>query len=151
MCRYGLGARSGREEFSYYPQCSARSGLAAYADAADEVEVIKQYLRNREALGEAGMESLAEMAEELLVGVFESRKEECELRSLSEVIRTEGVETIDLLKIDVQRAELDVLKGVAPEDWQKIRQVSMEVTRQGRRSDRGKSERYPGAAGAEWL
>ena len=93
VCRYGLGARSGREEFSYYPQFSARSGLAAYADAADEVEVIKQYLRNREALGEAGMESLAEMAEELLAGVFESRREECELRSLSEVIRTEGVES----------------------------------------------------------
>ncbi len=127
VCRYGLGVRSGREEFSYYPQFSARSGVAAYADAADEVEIIKQYLRNREALGEAGMESLAEMAEELLAGVFESRREECELRSLSEVIRTEGVETIDLLKIDVQRAELDVLKGVAPEDWQKIRQVSMEV------------------------
>ncbi len=127
VCRYGLGARSGREEFSYYPQFSARSGLAAYADAADEVELIKQYLRNREALGEAGMESLAEMAEELLEGVFESRREECELRSVSEVIRTEGVETIDLLKIDVQRAELDVLKGVAPEDWRKIRQVSMEV------------------------
>ncbi|HEU4833564.1 MAG TPA: amino acid adenylation domain-containing protein [Pyrinomonadaceae bacterium] len=127
VCRYGLGARSGREEFSYYPQFSARSGVAAYADAVDEVEVIKQYLKNREALGEAGMESLAEMAEELLEGVFESRKEECELRSLSEVITTEGVDTIDLLKIDVQRAELDVLKGVAPEDWKKIRQVSMEV------------------------
>ena len=127
VCRYGLGARSGREEFSYYPQFSARSGVAAYADAEDELEVTKQYLRNRGALGEAGMDSLAEMAEELLVGVFESRKEECELRSLSEVIRAENVETIDLLKIDVQRAELDVLKGVAPEDWQKIRQVSMEV------------------------
>jgi amino acid adenylation domain-containing protein/FkbM family methyltransferase len=127
VCRYGLGARSGREEFSYYPQFSARSGVAAYADAVDEVEVIKQYLRNREALGEAGMDSLAEMAEELLAGVFESRREECELRSVSEVIGAEGVETIDLLKIDVQRAELDVLRGVAPEDWKKIRQVSMEV------------------------
>jgi amino acid adenylation domain-containing protein/FkbM family methyltransferase len=127
VCRYGLGARSGREEFSYYPQFSARSGVAAYADAVDEVEVIKQYLRNREALGEAGMESLAEMAEELLAGVFESQREECELRSLSEVIKTEGVETIDLLKIDVQRAELDVLRGVAPADWKQIRQVSMEV------------------------
>lgn len=34
---------------------------------------------------------------------------------------------VDLLKIDVERAELAVLRGVQPEDWPRIRQVSMEV------------------------
>ncbi|HEU4834404.1 MAG TPA: amino acid adenylation domain-containing protein, partial [Pyrinomonadaceae bacterium] len=127
ICPYGLAATNSRELFSYYPQFSARSGLAEYADAADEVALIKQYLRNREALGEAGMESLAELADELLEGVFESRNEECELRSLSDVVREQQVSVIDLLKIDVQRAELDVLKGISEEDWAKIKQISMEV------------------------
>jgi len=47
------------------------------------------------------------------------------LRRLSDVIATEGVERIDLLKIDVQRAELDVL-SIESEDWAKIQQM-MEV------------------------
>ena len=34
---------------------------------------------------------------------------------------------MDLLKIDVERAELDVLRGIADEDWRKIRQLVMEV------------------------
>lgn len=34
---------------------------------------------------------------------------------------------VDLLKIDTERAELAVLRGVDPADWARIRQVSMEV------------------------
>ena len=49
------------------------------------------------------------------------------LRRLSDVIREQGVERIDLLKVDVQRAELDVLRGIDETDWPKIRQVVMEV------------------------
>ena len=37
------------------------------------------------------------------------------------------VERIDLLKIDVEGAELDVLAGVEDEHWPLIRQISMEV------------------------
>ncbi len=124
---YGLSDAEKEEEFTFYPQFSARSGLTAYADAADEVAVIKQFLRNRAAGGESGMEELAEEAEGLLEGVFEGERQRCSLRRLSEVIREENVGHIDLLKIDVQQAELDVLRGVDEGDWAKIEQVSMEV------------------------
>lgn len=33
---------------------------------------------------------------------------------------------VDLIKIDVERAELDVLRGIKWEDWPKIRQLVME-------------------------
>jgi acyl carrier protein len=49
------------------------------------------------------------------------------VRRLSDVIREEGIERIDLLKIDVQHAELQVLRGIALEDWSKIKQVALEV------------------------
>ena len=39
----------------------------------------------------------------------------------------QGLQCVDLLKIDVERAELDVLRGIADEDWHKIRQLVMEV------------------------
>ena len=32
-----------------------------------------------------------------------------------------------LLKVDVEGAELEVLHGIAPQDWQRIDQVAMEV------------------------
>jgi len=39
------------------------------------------------------------------------------------------VDYIDLLKLDVQRAELDVLRGIDPPDWEKIGQVLMFIIR----------------------
>jgi hypothetical protein len=51
----------------------------------------------------------------------------CEMRTLSEVISEYGVDRIDLLKVDVEKAELDVLNGIDGKDWPKIRQVVVEV------------------------
>ena len=39
----------------------------------------------------------------------------------------QGLDSVDLLKIDVERAELDVLRGVEASDWPKVQQVVMEV------------------------
>jgi amino acid adenylation domain-containing protein len=75
---------------------------------------------------EAGAELLSE-ADELLQQRFEMRTETCRLRRLSDVMREEGVERIDLLKVDVQRSEMDVLHGIDEADWSKIGQVVMEV------------------------
>ncbi|MCA1566186.1 MAG: amino acid adenylation domain-containing protein, partial [Acidobacteria bacterium] len=124
---YGLSDADCIDTFAYYPQFSARSGLSEFADAEGEVAVIKQFLRNKEASGVDGMGELAEAADELLEGVFASETHECALKRLSDVIREEGIGQIDLLKVDVQQAELRVLKGVDDADWAKIRQVSMEV------------------------
>jgi hypothetical protein len=49
------------------------------------------------------------------------------MRTLSEVISEFGVGRIDLLKVDVEKAELDVLNGITGEDWPKIQQVVVEV------------------------
>ncbi|WP_236952138.1 FkbM family methyltransferase [Kibdelosporangium phytohabitans] len=51
----------------------------------------------------------------------------CTLRRTSSVIAETGVRRIDLLKIDLQRAELDVLRGIDPVRWPLIRQVAMGV------------------------
>lgn len=50
-----------------------------------------------------------------------------EVCTFSRVKRELGVATIDLLKIDVEGAELDVLRGVGEDDWTSIRQVIAEV------------------------
>jgi FkbM family methyltransferase len=58
---------------------------------------------------------------------FQMQQVTCELRTVSQIIREHNVEQIDLLKVDVERSELDVILGIEEQDWQKIKQIVMEV------------------------
>ena len=60
-------------------------------------------------------------------GRFEAVEVECRMRTLSEVLEEEGVERIDLLKVDVEKSEEEVLAGIEEADWAKVRQVVLEV------------------------
>jgi amino acid adenylation domain-containing protein/FkbM family methyltransferase len=127
LFNHGLSDHEQRVAFTYYPEHSAKSGQSAYADPENEVAVIKQYLENQQRSGVAEAGMLLTEVEDLVAGQFTGEQHDCKLRRLSDVIREEGVERIDLLKVDVQRAEMDVLQGLSNEDWKKIEQVVMEV------------------------
>ncbi|HWS86557.1 MAG TPA: amino acid adenylation domain-containing protein [Pyrinomonadaceae bacterium] len=114
----GVGREPGHATFTFYPQVSASSGM--YADAAEEERVTRAFMGNQG-------EELAAHADELMAGRFAGERFECQLRTVSQVMREEGIERIDLLKVDVEKAELDVLEGIAEEDWAKIRQMVLEV------------------------
>lgn len=51
----------------------------------------------------------------------------CRSSTLSNIITSQHLDHVDLLKIDVERAELDVLKSIATEHWALIRQIVLEV------------------------
>jgi len=53
-------------------------------------------------------------------------KVECSLSTLANIVEREAVPQIDLLKIDVEGAELDVLLGMHESGWDKIRQIVLE-------------------------
>ncbi len=52
---------------------------------------------------------------------------DCRLRTLSSIMQDQALDCVDLLKIDVERAELDVLAGLDDCDWPKVQQLVMEV------------------------
>ncbi|HVR99547.1 MAG TPA: amino acid adenylation domain-containing protein, partial [Thermoanaerobaculia bacterium] len=114
----GLSDRKGSARFTFYPGWSAMSG--AYADAREEEEVTRTILANQD-------ERLAGSADDLLAGRFRRETFDCPLTTLSDVIREQGVDRIDLLKVDVEKSELDVLHGLAEEHWARVRQVVIEV------------------------
>jgi amino acid adenylation domain-containing protein/FkbM family methyltransferase len=114
----GLADRPGVAEFTFYPRVSASSGF--YADAAEDAGVTRRFLSNQDP-------GLAAHADDLMAGRFESRVFMRPLRTLSEVIREQGVERIDCLKLDAEKSEHAVLRGIASEDWPKVRQIAMEV------------------------
>ena len=51
----------------------------------------------------------------------------CQVRRISRIIEERAVDRIDLLKIDVEGAEMDVLAGLEESHWPLVRQISMEV------------------------
>jgi hypothetical protein len=55
------------------------------------------------------------------------RRYACALTTVSEVINEYGLEKVDLLKIDVERAELAVLRGVEARHWPRVAQVAAEA------------------------
>ena len=52
---------------------------------------------------------------------------QCPVRCLGDIIQEEGIGEIDYLKIDVEGAELDVVEGLYPNDWLKVKQIAVEV------------------------
>jgi amino acid adenylation domain-containing protein/FkbM family methyltransferase len=121
---FGLSNRAGTAQLTYYPTLTGMSSL--YPDRAEEKALLGNILKNL-ARGREGVQELLSHADEYIAERLVSTTYPCELRTLSQVIAETKVEVIDLLKIDVQKAELDVLEGIADEDWKRIRQVAVEV------------------------
>ena len=118
LFRCGLGDVTSEMAFTYYPKMSLMSG--AYADASEDERVTRAFMINVDPRTE-------KFAKALLRGKFEGERVECELRRLSDIVLENAVDRIDLLKIDVEKSELDVLGGVDESDWKKIRQLVVEV------------------------
>ncbi|HSF43045.1 MAG TPA: amino acid adenylation domain-containing protein [Thermoanaerobaculia bacterium] len=114
-----LAAAPGRAELVYYPHVSVISGR--FASPEEEREVVRSFLLDGEA--QAAGADLEELLDERLT----SQTVACELKTLSQVIAEEGIERIDLLKIDVEKSEMEVFAGLAEEHWPRIRQVVVEV------------------------
>ncbi|MGK2933491.1 MAG: FkbM family methyltransferase, partial [Solirubrobacterales bacterium] len=121
----GLSDQDGTAKFTYYEGAAAMS--SRYADPERDHEIVKSVLTD---LGVS-----EEDADARIEGAFDPEVVTCELVTLSSVIENEGVERIDLLKIDVERAELDVLRGIEPDHWPRIRQVVAEAHDEGGRLD----------------
>lgn len=63
----------------------------------------------------------------------------CQLKTISQVVREQNIQQIDLLKIDVEKSELDVLLGIDEQDWRKVKQIVIEAHDIDNRIDRIKT------------
>lgn len=124
--RYALGADAGTVDLLHYPRYSMMSGLAALSDPAGERAVIAQQLRNEIRAGRTERAALLDHIDELLQGRFEGELVQVPSRPLGAVLRELAVDRVDLLKVDVQRAERDVLLGLG-DGLAKVNQLVVEV------------------------
>ena len=121
---HGLSRENGTAQLTCFQGLSLLSGF--HADAAIEREVVKSYVLNQEPASALDERHAADLSA-LLDTRLQSATVTARLRTLSSVIAEEGIERIDLLKVNVEKSELDVLLGIDPADWPRIRQLVVEV------------------------
>jgi len=123
----GLGERADTSSFVFYPQMPGLSGRhsASEKDKGDMRSILDKWLGRQGARGDARPDQ-AEI-EDLLDERFASETHACPVVMLSELIAERRIERIDLLKIDVEKSELEVLRGLRDEDWPKVHQMVLEV------------------------
>ena len=123
--RLGVADKTKTAAFTFYEKSSVYSGF--HSDEAEDREAIKAVVRNMLRGQAIDTESLESYVDELTADRLNRQTYECQLTSLSDIIRENGIETIDLLKVDAEKSELDIIRGIADEDWPKIQQIVLEI------------------------
>ncbi|WP_159030240.1 non-ribosomal peptide synthetase [Streptomyces sp. CB01201] len=121
----GLAAEAGEETFTFYRHNTVISSSVTTTEQAHDL--VRSYLRNQEELAGGGAAAEDGLVDELVDARLDSEQFTCRLRTLSEIITAESIDRIDLLKIDVENAEYEVLKGIQPHHWSMIRQLVVEL------------------------
>jgi FkbM family methyltransferase len=125
LFNYGISDVAAEAEFTFYPNSPGMSTF--HPRVEDERETLLAIMENQLEQGMEGMTGVMAHADDLLAERFRAETFRCRLRPLSDVIYEHQVQRIDLLKVDVQKCELQVLEGIEERDWPKIRQVVLEV------------------------
>jgi FkbM family methyltransferase len=118
LFNYGLSSENNDEKlFTYYLNMAGNSTS-----------------KPGEKLNDLAEEKISEPVEDLFAGFFTAEQQvKCQVRTLSSVINELNINSIDLLKIDVEGEEYEVLKGIENQDWKKIKQIAAEIhDKQGR-------------------
>ncbi|MEH0396126.1 MULTISPECIES: FkbM family methyltransferase [Streptomyces] len=124
-----LGRSRGETSFTFYPHNSVMSGR--YADAAEDAEVLRGYLLTGEdadaGSGGEGGGDRSRSLDRLVTDRLTARPRRVPVTTLGNVIRDHGLTRVDLLKIDVEKAEAEVLAGLDEETWERVERVVVEV------------------------
>jgi FkbM family methyltransferase len=131
----GLARGPGQLRFRHYPLAAGWSSYRRRDDLLRESLLV--YLqRGTLSPGHAAFRLLGRLAPRLHRAVFDlvcrrifktAQDVDCPVDTLSGVIDRSAIPRIDLLKLDVEGAELDVLQGVRAEHWPRIHAVAAEV------------------------
>ena len=122
----GVSDAPGIATFTFYEKSSVFSGF--HADEALDRQAIQTVVRNTLNMTRAvDDESVETFVDELTADRLRRATQECRVTSVSDIIRDNHIDTIDLLKIDAEKSEWEIIQGIAECDWPKIDQLVIEI------------------------
>ncbi|MEM9547322.1 MAG: MupA/Atu3671 family FMN-dependent luciferase-like monooxygenase [Bacteroidota bacterium] len=138
----GISNKVEETSFFYYPEMAGMSGR--FADSETILSAVDGYVQNdvavikeaRSVEKENGngadtalleKENFPEGYQTYLNTLYAAEEVHCHLTTVSDLIELFDIETIDLLKLDVEKSELLALEGIRDADWTKIRQLVIEI------------------------
>lgn len=129
---WAVSKQRGQIDFTYYPLMTVWS--TAFPDYVHSPamrravrETVPQFPPAFRWLGRLPASIQTLVLTPILNILFSGRRVTCPTVSLSDIIRERGLERVDLIKIDAEQAELDILHGLAAEDWPRIKQIALEA------------------------
>jgi len=125
-----LGAAAGVREIRHYPQHTIMSGF----DARPEVDrrLVRAYVENiAQTLPDAHREAVLGHVDDLVDARLVQETVSCRVDTLTAVVARSGIDRLDLLKVDVEGAELDVLRGIDEATWAIVQNAVVEVSSPG--------------------
>ncbi len=122
----GVSGRSGDAKFTFYDNSSVFSGF--YANNSEDRKALETIVRGalKKEIG-APDKALDNYTDELITDRLRSQTYSCRIMSVSDIIRENKIEKVHLLKIDAEKSELDIIKGIDERDWPLIEQIVVEV------------------------
>lgn len=105
--------------FTFYEKSSVFSGF--HSDENEDRAAIQTIVRNLLD------DEADEYVDELTADRLRCTTHQCQLLSVSDIIRENQIQRINLLKIDAEKSELDILNGIDERDWPIIDQIVIEI------------------------
>jgi FkbH-like protein/FkbM family methyltransferase len=128
----GVSERRGSAALTFYDKSSVFSSF--HPSAEEDKHAIQAVVENmvRSELGNSG-EPVAEYVNELMADRLGKQTFECPLVSVSDILHDNHLLHVDLLKVDAEKCELEILRGIDDNTWRAIDQVVIEVHDRSRR------------------
>lgn len=132
----GISGKAGTATFAFYPRASCISTQFPNDSPEEKARTIKYIYTQMDRFPTPAIAKVLRKMfgftrpwiAERIFRYFDHRVNvTCQLRTLSEVIAEHQLDRIDLLKVDVERAEMDILQSIPAPDWSKVRQAIVEV------------------------
>ncbi len=129
----GVSERRGSAALTFYEKSSVFSSF--HPSAEEDRQAIQAVVANvvRGELKDRA-ESVDAYVAELMTDRLEQQVFECPLLSVSDIIRENQLSRVDLLKVDAEKCELEILRGISDEHWPLIAQMVVEVHDRSRRA-----------------
>lgn len=119
----GLSDTNCKKSINFYPKMSVMSGSSG--DHDEEKDLIRTHIKAK--LGKEYFNLNNDELDEIINSYLQSNEIECDFETFDFFIDRNFIKKIDLLKIDVEKAELQVLDGISPKNWSIVQQCVIEL------------------------